>query len=236
MINRCKQRIVCSRVCCSRRAYYRHASCLREARNGNQIEGVGATHQHGSYRGRPSVCAFYLAAYGFPLRVPSEALPLEIGTSTSAMRALSPGCHSCLARCGETMVLRLARRKKKSHGTVLTRSCWCSKSTMTCRAHAIGQLIDLMPSRFKAFGGLSAEAVRCSLRVSVHELGLGGSQNYNTHDFRRGRARDLAESKESTLEQVFEIGQWKSSAVFNYVDQNELETRAVVEAHICESE
>ena len=106
---------------------------------------------------------------------------------------------------------------------------------MTCPAHAIGQLIDLLPNGFKAFDGLSAEAVRCSLRGRIHKLGLGGSQNYNTHDFRRGRARDLAESKESTLKQILETGQWKSSAVLKYVDQNELETRAVVEAHICES-
>ena len=186
--------------------------------------------------GDPQSVLLYLISYCFMLRVPSEALPLEVGARNSALMALGPGRHSCLALCGETMVLRLARRKNKPHGTVLTRKCWCSSSTLTCPVHAVGQIISSMPSNLKVFEGLSAQAVRYTLRDRVRKLGLCDSQNYNTHDFRRGHARDLANSKGSTIKQILEMGQWKSSAILKYVDQDELETQAVVEAHICESD
>ena len=50
----------------------------------------------------------------------------------------------------------------------------------------------------------------------------------------RGYAKDLQENGAGLLE-ILRAGEWKSPAFLSYLDINELERDAVVEAHICES-
>ena len=57
---------------------------------------------------------------------------------------------------------------------------------------------------------------------------------YRTHDLRRGHARDLQKNGAS-LAEILEAGQWCSPAFLAYLDKDQLEMDAVVEAHLAES-
>ncbi len=83
-------------------------------------------------------------------------------------------------------------------------------------------------------------------------LEVKDAQLYRTHDLRRGHAQDLIESGANLAEILaagqldhvawlgllydgLRAGQWRSPAFMSYIDAQELERRAVVEAHVEES-
>ena len=68
------------------------------------------------------------------------------------------------------------------------------------------------------------------MMLQVPDAGL-----YRTHDFRRGHARDL-QLGGATLGEILAAGQWSSPAFLKYLDMMQLETEAVVEAHLDESD
>ena len=57
---------------------------------------------------------------------------------------------------------------------------------------------------------------------------------YGTHDLRRGHAKDL-QVNGAQLCEILHAGQWKSPAFMEYLDLNQLEHDAVLEAHLAES-
>ena len=75
----------------------------------------------------------FLLAYTFLLRVPSEALPAIRGKVDSAE------AQSVIEPRDDSIVLKLRRRKNKPEGSLLTRTCWCSKSPEVCPVHVLGR-------------------------------------------------------------------------------------------------
>ena len=70
----------------------------------------------------------------------------------------------------------------------------------------------------------------------MKRLGMPLSEAYETKDVKRGHARDLIQKPSGTLKEVMAMGQWRSSALIDYLDINEIEASAVIEAHIADSE
>ena len=90
------------------------------------------------------------------------------------------------------------------------------------------------------------------LRSMLSTLGVQQPFSYRTHDLRRGytlvmsnrllfinlimcrHARDL-QAKGTPLHMILAAGEWRSPAFLDYLDVNELEADAVVEAHMNDS-
>ena len=66
-------------------------------------------------------------------------------------------------------------------------------------------------------------------------LNVPEAASFVTKDFRRGHALDLV-TKGARLATILAAGQWSSPAFMMYLDMNKLETSAVVEAHLEESD
>ena len=75
----------------------------------------------------------YLFAYVFLLRVPSEALPVVSG------KVNVTEAQSVLEVRGEQILLKLQKRKNRPGGSLLTRTCWCSKTPKACPIHVLGR-------------------------------------------------------------------------------------------------
>ena len=58
------------------------------------------------FEGDCAAAMLYLTRYTFMRRIPSEGLPITVQ-------------RSCLAVCGDEIILRLARRKNKPYGSTI---------------------------------------------------------------------------------------------------------------------
>ena len=72
------------------------------------------------------------------------------------------------------------------------------------------------------------------MRLKLHQLGLENASRFRTHDLRRGHALDLLRAG-ANLGEILRAGQWRSPAFLQYLDLEELERDAVLEAHLDES-
>ena len=168
----------------------------------------------------------YLTSYTFLLRVPSEGLPLR-------SHKVNDACthdHGISANSEEVSVT-LRRRKNMPHGSRLTRRCTCRSCSETCPVHVLGPWLQGLPSGTKLFEGVTAPAALRRLRQRLLRLGTTDAAAYRLHDFRRGHAQDLVHSG-SRLGEILAAGQWRSAAFVLYLDQQVLDTGAVVEAHM----
>ena len=178
----------------------------------------------------------YIVSYAFLLRVPSEGLPMVVGGATDMSTSIGLAPQSALIAFDDKIVLRLRKRKNKQNGAIMTRRCWCQTSVPTCPVHAAGAIIRCMRRGSKLFEGSSPAGMLKLLRARLNRLDVPFHESYETKDFRRGHARDLARKPNTTLKEIMQMGQWKSSALLKYLDLDEIETECVVEAHIAESE
>ena len=69
----------------------------------------------------------------------------------------------------------------------------------------------------------------------LHDLQVDGASGFWLHDFRRGRAQDMVDSG-GRLSEILQAGEWASPAFTRYLDMEVLETCAVVESHVIESD
>ena len=69
----------------------------------------------------------------------------------------------------------------------------------------------------------------------LERVGFSKFATARTHDFRRGHARDLQRSG-ATLAEILRAGEWRSCAFMAYLEREELERDAVIEAHVAESD
>ena len=139
---------------------------------------------------RPALVVFgklWILAYAFLLRVPSEALP-----ATSGDCAQQDNRQSCLWFSDGRAYLRLARRKNRPQGSLLWRSCWCRRSSVTCPVHALQPWAAQFPSGAALFPGITAGEALRTLRVMLSARGFADAHEYRTHDFRRGHAEARA--------------------------------------------
>ena len=179
----------------------------------------------------------YCVCYAFLLRVPSEGLPMVFGgiISSDAVLPLGEGAHSCLSGNEGTLTLQLARRKNKQHGSTLVRHCWCKTCPTTCPVHmCMRYLINPMHKGQGIFRQLSPHDVTCTLRRRLAKLRVKHADEFRSHDFRRGHARDLQRNG-ARLGEILKAGEWSSPAFLKYLDLDDLEANVVVEAHVNES-
>jgi len=171
----------------------------------------------------------YLVSYIFLLRVPSEAIPIAHG----CIGLLGNGEKAVLYMEGDTLYLKLARRKNKAKGSLMKRSCWCKTCPDTCPVHVLWSFFESFDFGTKPFmaAGVTPHKAICSLRRSLKGLRVPDHSKYRLHDFRRGHAKDLQMSG-ANLAEILQAGEWKSPAFMAYLDIHELEAGSVVEAHM----
>ena len=116
----------------------------------------------------------------------------------------------------------------------MRRKCWCESEPDTCPVHVLWPFFRDSPEGEQVFGIFSsAEALR-HLRYMLARLAVPDAVKHRTHDLRRGHARDLVLNGRG-LGEILRAGQWRSPAFLQYLDLEELERDAVVEAHMDES-
>ena len=172
----------------------------------------------------------YMAAYSCLLRVRPEGLPLTVhrlGEGGVPYRAIvvSPG-H---------ITVRLKRRKNLPMGSAIKRQCSCMECSDTCPVHVLGKWRNSLAPRSTPFQATTGQSALKALRERIKRLGSPCADTYRLHDFRRGHAQDLAASG-ARLNEILQAGQWRSSSFFRYLDAEELDSQAVLEAHFNMSE
>jgi hypothetical protein len=181
-----------------------------------------------------SVAMLYIFSYAFLLRVPSEGLPAEVGHVGDVDTPLPPGRHSRLGMRGAELVLQLAKRKNRPHGSTIIRACWCSKCETTCPIHVLARWLETFREGECPFAHISPQIARRDLKNRLEQIGIAEAHSYWLHDFRRGHTNDLTQSGSSLVE-VLKAGEWKTPAFLDYVNLQRQERDAVIQAHLDES-
>ena len=65
-------------------------------------------------------------------------------------------------------------------------------------------------------------------------LGVEQSETYRTHDLRRGHADDLRKAG-TPLTEFLKAGEWRTPAFYTYLNLEDLQADAAMEAHVYES-
>ena len=84
------------------------------------------------------------------------------------------------------------------------------------------------------FAGVSAQWALAELRRRLGLLGVADQAQYTLHSLRRGRAQDLLRAG-GRLVDILRAGEWTSAAFAEYLDLEELDGAAELEAHLAES-
>jgi hypothetical protein len=173
----------------------------------------------------------FLTAYVFLLRVPSECLPIvKMDQAPTAGATLG---QATVWVEEDRIVLKLLRRKNKPGGSVLWRECWCKTCKATCPVHVLGAYFQGLPAGSAPFVATTPSAALGLLRDMLSFLNVPDAAHFRTHDMRRGHAEDLKLSG-ATLYEILMAGEWRSPAFLKYLDLHELESAAVIEAHLAE--
>ena len=178
---------------------------------------------------RVDLVMLFLFSYIFLLRLPSEALPTRLAGSGN-----DDGSQSVVQVTSDAIVLRLASRKNKPHGSVLRRRCWCKDCASTCPVHVLGPYLSKFRPGQQPFADFTAATALSLLRELLVILEVPNAHLYRTHDLRRGHARDL-QARGASLAEILRAGDWRSASFLKYLDLMQLEEDAVLEAHVCES-
>ena len=170
-----------------------------------------------------------LTTYVFLLRMPSECLPIEVHSG-----GRPDGCAAAITINDSEIILDLKRRKNRPGGSRLIRRCWCHDCKETCPLHVLGKYMRSLGDGSRPFALYTPGRALQLLRSYLAIIGVSEAQSYRTHDLRRGHARDL-QVRGASLMEILRAGEWRSPAFLNYLDLEELERDAVVEAHLGES-
>ena len=177
----------------------------------------------------------YCLAYAFMLRVPSELLPLSVDCNGMTERDEASKVHASIQTGAGTVRIHLASRKNAQWGATLTRHCWCARSKLTCPVHTVLELCGEMADGWAIFRGLTASAATKTLRRHLQSVGFTKVEEVTLHAFRRGHAQDMADSG-SPLAEILGAGGWTSVAFAEYLQAHEIETKAVLETQLEESD
>ena len=133
-----------------------------------------------------------------------------------------------------SLSLRLKRRKNKIGGSVLTRKCWCKVCSLTCPVHVLGPFFRMCEPGSHPFVIHDGHSALAALRGWLRVMGVADANKFRTHDLRRGHARDMLHAG-ARLGEILRAGEWRSAAFLTYLDREELECDATLEAHLGES-
>ena len=134
----------------------------------------------------------------------------------------------------DELCLRLSSRKNRDSGSIMRRSCWCLSCEKTCPDHALWPFFAELEVGAQPFIGFRPGFALNALREMLRLSNVPNASIYRTHDLRRGHCQDMVDNG-STVAEILRAGQWRSAAFLNYVDLDELERGAVMEAHMDES-
>ena len=138
-----------------------------------------------------AMALLFLVTYVFLLRLPSEALPIEVGRVPGKQQ------QAVLEMDEGKLILTLMRRKNRPAGSKLERTCWCRESCRTCPVHVLGPAVRGIQPGTALFGGFTAAGANSALKDMLGKIGVPKAKEYRTHDIRRGHARDLQLSGDS---------------------------------------
>ena len=189
----------------------------------------------------------FLISYIFLLRLPSEALPIVLGSKDKQSDS-----QAVLYKDDGKLFLKLRCRKNRPEGSLLVRECWCKFCRFTCPVHVVGRLVDKLPVGRALFSSISRANALETLRFMLEQVGTPNATKYRTQDLRRGHALDLQMSGASTifvmhtpleitclvcwpgapLAKILLAGEWKPPAFLTYLDCDFLEREAVLQVQI----
>ena len=135
-----------------------------------------------------AMAMLFLVTYVFLLRLPSEALPIEVGRVPGKQQ------QAVLEMDEGKLILTLMRRKNRPAGSKLERTCWCKESCRTCPVHVLGPAVRGIQPGTALFGGFAAAGANSALKDMLGKI--GASQGEGVPDARHS-ARTCARS--STL-------------------------------------
>ena len=110
-----------------------------------------------------------------------------------------------------------------------------SQRLLYCPLHIVLPLMGAAGNHFAPFASITPAKALQVLRNILVDLDVHRAAEYRLHDLRRGHARDLQHSG-APLYEILAAGEWHSPAFLDYLDQNQLETDMVVQAHCAESD
>ena len=168
----------------------------------------------------------YILSYAFLFRVRSECLGLRVCTPEQLHHY-----SQAVAVTSTTVEVRLRTRKNRPGGSRLTRFCTCKECPATCVLHVFGAWAVQLPPLTLIFEQVSASSALARLRQRVADLGTPSPRHYVLHDFRRGHAQDLLDHG-AHLAEILLAGEWTSASFLQYLNQRNLNARAVLEAHM----
>ncbi len=99
----------------------------------------------------------------------------------------------------------------------------------------LGAWLAALPAGSRPFVHIGALRATRELRRRLAATGVADADTYASHDFRRGHAQDLVDNV-ADLAQILLAGEWRTPSFLQYVNMPKLETRAVLEAHVDDSE
>ena len=146
-----------------------------------------------------------------------KALPTCKCTPDSPLAA---GEQPIVWRDGNTVCIRMLRRKNRQHGSgVLKRVCTCKGDPLMCVVHTLwDKFLATLPDGARPWEHISAGTARTRLHRILDVLKVPSAKCFGTHDFRRGHAEDMRLSG-CTLAEILAAGQWKSTAFLRYINE-----------------
>ena len=154
---------------------------------------------------------------------------------TRQSRPLPDGVEGLIGRAGDSLVIRLRRRKTHIFGDSISRSCTCSERSgvsiyvpsYICPIHVLLPWIEnhIISGQRIFSTGIAREATSW-LRIALAARDVPDASLYGLHSLRRGAARDLVSSG-GDLPMLLRAGGWRSNAFSVYLDMVGLERQVI---------
>ena len=162
-----------------------------------------------------------LLACEAPLRVQRECTPLQCGGVGEDERWPARRHSAFLWTEDKSIVWRLASRKNRPRGSLLKRRCRCTvvgaHFCPACRTLLLASTKKLRVGD-RLFTRTASQMAGC-IRAALRILGVEHKAGFTWKAARAGRATELA-AQGMPLAQIMDLGEWKSSAILNYIDES----------------
>jgi hypothetical protein len=173
-------------------------------------------------------------SYHYLFRVPSECLPLQVGSTAEAMQALPPDRHSSVYVANGRLHVKLKERKNRPQGSLLIRECCCEsvRESRLCPVHCFDWQQLNEGDRLLTITNSQA---RHRLRRYATMLALPGADRVTLKVFRASRATALA-LQGKPIHHILEAGEWRSAAMLRYVSADTLDAGSLLTQSVLEED
>ena len=144
---------------------------------------------------------------------------MQVGAPADG-QSIGPDRHSGIwLESDSCAVLRLRIRKNRPQGSLLRRHCTCrSTSRQFCLPHRLGPFLRGKKYKQRLWPS-AAPAMLAGIRKLLATLRVDSPNEYTFKMFRAGHATSLA-SEGKSLGYILNAGEWKSTAVLSYIDED----------------